>query len=452
MTRLDKYQQGSILLAFIIMLPFLILITSLYMELSVSSFNLARRDQMQTHAQLAADAGVDQAMQEVNQDEDWTGTGTEVELQNADGVRTTYQVTASSSGNQSKTLTSVGRSYLSSSSTPRSTITVEAQLRGVPSGQYSIVSGVGGLVMENSARVVNGSVYVNGTLSMSNSAQIGLSILPVDVKVAHQSCPSPADATYPRVCASGENGQPITISNPARIYGEVRATNQTNGAGMSSPGLVANSSAPPVALPTYDRAAHKAAVSSEQTGAAAGCSNGIKVWPANLKINGNVAVSGQCKVTVEGDVWITGRLQLLNSAELIVKNGLSDPPVIMIDGQQGITMRNASSLTPNATDVGYRVITFASEASCSPDCADVTGTDLKNSQSLTTIDIDNVASGQNTEFYAHWSRLQAGNSGSIGALAGQTVHLKNSLAVTFGTSVSGFGDTVWVIDSLKRRF
>lgn len=446
-------QSGSVLIAIIVMFPFLILIVALYTELTINGFRLAKVDQSHTYAQLATDAGIDAAMEQINQDNTWTGTGGEVTLQNDTAVRTTYQVNVADVDAEHKTVASTGRTFRpASATTPESSVTVTASVRAVRSGEYSIVSGVGGLVMRNSSKIVNGSVYINGDLTMSNTSQIGLSILPVDVKVAHQTCPSPATATYPRVCASNENGQPITLNNSAHIYGKVEATNQTNGSGMTNSGLVPGSTVPVIPLPIYDRDAQKAAVANNMTGAAAGCSVGLKTWPANLKITGNVTLSNLCAVTVEGNVWITGNFDMRNLASLRVKTGLTTPPVIMIDGSSGLNMRNSSIMLPNLGLVGFRVITYYSTASCSPDCAAVTGTDLSNSESRVTIDIDNSASGAQTEFYSRWTKLTAGNSGAVGALVGQSIELKNSLAVTFGTSVTGFGDVVWIIDSYRRTF
>lgn len=447
-------QSGAALITIVIMMPFLIAMATFYTELTVNSIQLARRDQLQTHAQLAADGGVDQAVRQINQNSSWTGTGGEVLIQDTNNVRTTYAVTVSDTSDQQKTIVSTGRSFQGSSTTPTATINVEVRLRAVQSGEFSVVTGVGGLIMRNSSKIVNGSVYINGNLTMSNTAQIGLlSVLPVDVKVAHQSCPSPADATYPRVCASGENGQPITLNNSARIYGRVEATNQTNGAGMSNTGLVLGSIVPPVDLPDYDREGQKAAVTTTINAADADC--GIvpfNTWPANLRIIGDVTISGACIITVQGNVWITGSLNMRNSAIIRTAGGLTQPPVIMVDGQDGLRMNNSSAFLPNLGSVGTRIITYASSAACSPDCTDVTGADLLSSQSEITIDIDNIASGAQTEFYARWSKVTAGNAGSVGALVGQTVELRNGLAITLGTSVTGFGEQIWLIDRYRRIF
>ena len=66
--------DGSMLLLLIIVLPFLMLMATYYMDLSVSGFKLARQDQLHTGSQLAADAGADYALKQINLDGDWTGT------------------------------------------------------------------------------------------------------------------------------------------------------------------------------------------------------------------------------------------------------------------------------------------------------------------------------------------------------------------------------------------
>src|SRR5688572_13844920 len=89
----DWRQRGSALLSVIIMFPFLLLVIALYMELSVASFNQSRGDQYRTHAQLATDAGTDYAVQQINADQDWTGTSVPIELHNDGKIKTTYEIT-----------------------------------------------------------------------------------------------------------------------------------------------------------------------------------------------------------------------------------------------------------------------------------------------------------------------------------------------------------------------
>ena len=445
-------QHGSILLLLLITLPFLILLAMYYMHLSLTSFQVARFDQLHTEAQLAADAGADYAVEQISQNNSWTGTGSPVLLHSDSSFRTTFSVSVTGD-NSAKTVAVTGDTYWpASTTTPSRSVSIYIDLRPVTYGAFSLVSGEGGLTMSNSSKIVGGDVFVNGTIRLSNSAQIGLSTNPVNVQVADQACPQPPDSTYPRVCNSGEGGQPITINNTAHIYGVVQATNQTNGNGMTNSGLVAGSNVAPQALPTYDRASQKAAVVNNLTGSAASCSGSQNiVWQANTKITGNVTLSNSCTVTVQGNIWITGNLSVSNTSKLIVDASLGTTvPNVMVDGSGGATFSNSSRLVSNASGTGFEIYTFYSKASCSPDCTSVTGTDLANSRSVTTISLSNSSSAPNTTFYAYWSQVNVGNSGQIGAIIGQTISLSNTGTITFGNSTN-IGTTTWVVKGYRRQ-
>lgn len=450
-----KPQSGFILASLLVSTFFIMLIGVVTTQLILNNLQIANNERSRLNAQFAADGAIDHALQEINQDFDWPGTTGEQPFYEDSKLRITFEssVQDDPSDTMIKYIDVTGRSYYpKSESTPRHIRKFRAELRAITSGDFSVVTGVGGLIMTNSARILGGNVFVNGEITMSNFSQIGLTTAPVEVRAAHQNCPSPANATYPRVCASGENGEPITLNNSARIYGQVKATNQVSGANMLNPGLVPGSPAPED-LPTHDRAAQVAAISTTRTGSDAGCNNGVKTWVANTKITGNVTVSNTCTVTVSGDVWISGNFSLSNSAKLVVAEGLTEPPVVMIDGSSGLSAANNSDLKSNSGSVGFRVITYYSEASCSPDCADVTGSDLFDSRDHVTISLGNNSQGAETEFYSRWTRVTINNAGNIGALIGQTVELTNSSSITFGSSISGFGGiSAWVLKSYKRVF
>lgn len=450
-----REQSGFVLASLIIVLPFLIIIVASYMNLAISSFNVVRKDQLRTQAQFGTDAGADYGIQTLNADPDWTGTAAPIEIHNDGVVRVTYEVLVINNSATSKTLSVSGKAYSPITHTnPDAHVDIKVDLRPITTGNYSLVTGVGGLFMSNSAKIIGGGVFVNGEIQMQNSSQIGLTTNSVDVEVAHQNCPNPPDATYPRICNSGENGQPISFQNTAHIYGSVKANNQTSGANMSNLGLVAGSGVSAKALPPHDRAGQKAAVSTNLTGSAASCSGSqARTWAANTKITGDVSIKNNCVVTVLGDVWITGKLETGNSTRLVVANSVgTTKPNIMIDGGGGAKFSNSTKLVSNTNGTGFQIIAYWSTASCSPDCTTITGLDLYNSRNHTTISLDNSAEGPQTIFYSRWTRVQVVNSGQIGALVGQTVELKNSSTITFGTSVEGVGETFWVIDGYRRTF
>jgi hypothetical protein len=432
------------------------------LTLVTTNYSVAKTDDHLTHAQLAADAGADAAIQAINLDSTWSGTLTPTVFMNAGGVTTTYEstVTHGATDSEPKTIDVTGRTFIATAPTkPKAERKIRVVVRGVGGGgMYSVVTGVGGLVMSNSSIITDGDVYVNGGITMSNTAQIGQASRSINVTVANVRCPlNTSDPTYPRPCAANENNNPIIMNNSSKIYGTVKAAHQTIGTRMSNPGLVAGTP-PPAPLPFHDREAQKTAVTVTRTGANtdAGCnSNGaVRTWAANTKITGNVALKHKCTIVVQGNVWITGNLTFGNQAVMKVADGLTTPPVIMIDGAGGLNIKNATTLQSNSAGKGFRVITYWSATACSPDCTDVKGSDFQNSKGVTTILLDNSASGPNTEFYARWSAVTVGNAGNIGAVAGQTVNLTNSAAIQFGASVTGVPTvpSTWVVQSYRRMY
>ena len=71
MKRQKSNQNGSIILVFLIVLPFLVLLAMYFMRLSLTSYQVARLDQLHSSAQLAADAGADYSVEKLTQDENW---------------------------------------------------------------------------------------------------------------------------------------------------------------------------------------------------------------------------------------------------------------------------------------------------------------------------------------------------------------------------------------------
>lgn len=458
-------RKGFTLLITLVMgVSFMVIGLAIYRS-SLANYTNVRRDYNSLNALATAEAGVDASIASLNADANYTGTsatcplnespsgGTEL-YNDAIKGRAVYDscIEPGSIANE-KILWTKGRIYRpQTSTTPTSTRTLRITLIGstVPGTNYSVQTGPGGLVMTNSAQIANGAVYVGGTITMSNTAQIGSSSNPVDTQVAHYACPRPATAAFPALCTTG---QPITLTNQARIYGNVFANNQTNGAGMSNGGLVASSGVNPTSLPDYDRAAHKATVTNYLTGSQASCSNNQRiVWPPNVKITGSVSLANNCEVTMQGQAWITGDFRISNRAIVRIGAGLTEIPTIMVDGANGFNLANQGTIAVNGAGIGAKIITFWSTASCSPDCTSVAGVDLANSQNRTTITIGNQGLGAAAELYARWSKVQVANGGTVGRMLGQTVEFANTGSISFGLGVGTTpGTTVWGVQHYERK-
>lgn len=434
---------------------------------AVTNQNLATHSNYAIEAQMAADAGLDDAMNKMNTTTGWTGTGGEVTLLNdtARNLKTTYSLVVNDGADANdKTLVVTAKTYFpASASTLRVTRKYAMDIKAVTSGTgpTSVSSGVGGLILNANAKISGGDVVVNGKITLNNNSQIGLSTNPVNVRVAHQSCPNPADSTYPQVCGPG-NGEPISMGTTAKIYGNVQAKNQTTGTNMFNPGLVTCSPASncdPVTLPSFDRASFKSAVNaSGQTLTAAQastCPGGIVNWPANVKITGDVTTPNNCTVKINGNAWITGSLTPGNNGKLAVQDTLgATMPDVVVDGSGGITLSNNATVVPNNVGTGIEFLTFWSSGACSPDCSTVTGTDLYTSQGTQTINLANNGAAPASILYAYWSKVTVSNNGAIGAVAGQTVQLGNNAVINFTSSVPGSDNriTTWVKRGYMRVY
>lgn len=452
-----------VLLFTIVFIVSLIVITGSY---SLTTYNLSTREVYRANAQLTADAGLDASLLQLNADSSWTGTSSQVTVMDTGNIKTTYETAVNNGSSSDKKILAVTARTFSpaSSSTPKITKKYELDVQAVTSGTgpSSVVTGVGGLVLNNNSKITGGDVVVNGTISIGNNAQIGLSTTSLanamNVRVAHTNCPSPANSTYPRVCAAGENGQPITIGTNGKIYADVRATNQTTSTNMFNPGLVPNQTVAPYTLPSYDRDAQKAAVTQTlaSSNSTIACGNNqTKTWPANVKITGDISMGNNCIINLSGNVWITGNLTFGNNSKITVPNSMgATMPTIMVDGSTGITISNNGTVQTNSQGTGIYFIAYWSAASCSPDCTDVTGTDLKNSQDIVRVNLSNNGSAPGSVLYARWSRTSVSNNGNIGAVAGQSIALGNNAVINFTASVPGSDNLTitWVKRGYMRVF
>ncbi len=442
---------------FIVPTMVLIMVILTITAISLSTFainhlNSVKTDFLGNSALLVAEAGAEQSLYQLNLNNSFTGYPTEQQFfSNTTQGRGTYQtqVIAGNIGNE-KFIISTGRVYRrSSDSTPIETRKVKLTVVGTTANTYGVQTGPGGLLMSSSATIANGAVFVDGTLTMINSSRIGSVNSPVNVDAAFESCPPGGGASFPKVCSAG---QPITLGNTSHIYGAVRATNQTNGANMSNTGLVPNSIVAPVGLPSYDRQAQVNAVTTTLTGSSASCGNkDTRTWQANTKITGNVTISQNCVVTILGNIWITGNFSLSNSSRLKVADSITSLPTIMVDGSAGATLSQSSAILANNSSLGAQIITFYSKASCSPDCATVTGSDLFNSRNVVTLSIGNSGLAAGSFFYARWSEIDVSQSGSIGGVLGQTVNLNNTGNISFGSNLSS-GQSIWSIKNYQQVF
>ncbi len=459
-------QNGSLLGAVLIITISLSIIGLALVTLVLSDFKITTKNVSDVNALLAAEAGIEQSLHQLNASDSFTGYATNQEFfNNSTQGRGVFQTTVTAAANNAKTITSTGSIYtLSSPSKLVSQRKIKVTVVGTGSESYSVFSGPGGLILTGSANITNSDVFVNVTISLSGAAKIGTANQPVNVYVANQACPTGATpgATYPTVCSST---QPISLAQSTAIYGTVCATGQTSKGpnnniqtGTGGQGLKIGCVTDPGTQPTYDRAAHIARMTTTAAGNAINydCSqwqspNGfVRTWLANLKLTGNVSNSSSCDLTVTGDVYITGNLTIGGAAKIRVANSVgTKPPVIVVDGT--ITVAGSAQLIANSSGTGIQFISFKSNASCGSACTSLSGNALKTTQSLTTVDVGGAANLAGMVFQSYWGTIKVGGSGVLGAAVGQTVDLSGAGTITFGTKLSS-GSKTWTITSYQQVY
>lgn len=459
-------QESGVILASILIISFaLIIFGTALSSLTISQYNRTTRNVVMMNTTQVAEAGIEQTITELNQNDSFAGYTTEQVFFN-DSVqgRGVFQTSVENTANSNaKTITSTAKVFAHNSSTnPKSTRVIKVTVVGTGSDGYSVFSGPGGLILGGSANVTNSDVFVNGTITMNGASKIGTNAQPVNVNVAHQACPtgSSPGPTYPQVCTSG---QPISLAYSTTIYGTVCATNQTSTGpnpsgnilpGVSGLGLKPNCVTPPGEIPNYDKATHVASVTT--TGA--GNNNTYvcnswpfnRTWPANLKLTGNVNIGGSCNVTINGNTYITGDFTLGGAAKIRVSETLGNTrPVILVDGK--ITVGGSAQTIANSYGTGIHFVSMKSSGSCNPNCTTLTGNDLKTSQALETVQVGGGVSLPGMIFQANWGKLTLNGSGSIGAAVGQTVDMSGAGNIAFGTELSS-GERTWTVTSYQQLY
>lgn len=434
-------------------------------ELVVSQYSHTKRSTFVANALLVAEAGIEQSLQQMNENDSFSGFTSPQEFFNSDsqgrGVYTSTVVTEPSGS--ARVVTSVGKVYRTNDPlNPVSTRTIRVTIVGTEAEGYSVFSGPGGLILTGSANITNSDVYVNGKITLSGSSKIGTYNNPLSVQVANQVCPtgnSPG-AAYPTVCSSGD---PITMAYSTNIYGTVCATGQTSYGpnpsknilpGVTGDGLVLGCTAPPVEQPQFNRVAHVASMTT--TGSSTSNSYVCNSWPftrswvANLRLNGNVNIGGSCDVTMNGNAYITGNLTIEGAAKIRVPESVGTTrPIVLVDGV--IDVGGSGQIIANSFGTGIHFISTKSNATCASACTTITGTALKNTQGLETISVGGAANLSGMIFQAYWGKVSIRGSGNVGAAVGQTVDLSGAGTVTFGTKLST-GNKIWTVTSYQQIF
>jgi hypothetical protein len=455
---LPKDEQGSLLVAGLLVGMLMIGLGIVLGNMATAQLVRTNRNISELNALQVAEAGIEKSISQLNVDEEFTGFPDEEFFNNQRqgvGIFTTEIIDGAEDEKFIISTGSVYR-YQDEDGDPLTQRRLRVTVVGTESDGFSVHTGPGGLLLGGNASITNSDVHINGFVELDGFARIGTENDPRGVNIANIRCPlvsNPGD-DYPEQCSSGN--EPLTVGSNARIYGTVCATHQTDDTniyeGDGGEGLVAGCIAPEVQPPEYDRQAHIdevtiVAPSSDNQYRCHGSNNNV-TWPDGLQLSGNVNLGGNCTVVIEGDIYITGNFRTGGSSTVRIADSVEEEqPNIVVDGE--IDVGGSGQFISNNQGVGGRFMSFKSEADCSPDCTDLSGNDLYNSQSVTTVDLGSGVNLAGMVFQSYWGTARLAGGGSVGAIAGQTVDLRGSGTVVFGTILSS-GEKTWRATSYQE--
>lgn len=382
-----------------------------YITYVTGALRSARYDIKSTQALALAEAGLDKAAYELNQNPLYAG-----ETNTALGAGT-FSVALASIDSTTKRITVTG-------SVSGASKVISANVRlgdATVSFHYGIQAGQGGFQLDNSSKII-GNVFSGGSvIGTSNNYIYG------DVVSS-----GPAGLVYGIHATSSVYAHTIgsaaatTIVDKNAYY--TTKTNTTVG-GTSYPGSTDQDSVP---LPISD-AQIADWESQAEAGGTATCSGGkyqissgaVTIGP--LKIPCDFVVSNSAVVTIAGHIWVTGDTTFQNSALIKMSSALGATNVAIIADDPSnrssgstIAVKNTVSFQNSGT-TGSFVFLISQNNSA------------ENGGSVTAIDLGNSSSA--LVAYAAHGLIPLGNSVAIKEATAYKILLQNTATVTYDTGL-----------------
>ena len=284
---------------------------------------------------------------------------------------------------------------------------------------YGVQVGAGGLDMDNTSSV-EGNVYSNGQIDGENKNEVNGDIVSAGPSGLINNVHTTGSA-YAHTISGSQIGKNA-------YYQHISDTTVTGISFPESTDQEANS------LPITD-----SMISEWETGAAAGgtisspCPSGAYTIDSSttlgpIKIDCNLKIKGDPTITLLGNVWVVGSIEMENTAIIKLDPSLSGQSVVIIADKptnrsesSDITLQNSVQFQDSGTG-GYILLVSQNNSA-------ETGGDEE------AIEIKNSVSGQ-LLLYAGHGEIQMENSANLREVTGYKIHLKNSAKVVYETGLA----------------
>lgn len=363
--------HGQVLVfAVIIMTVALILAASLFTR-TTDFLRFGSSGITQEQASSLAEAGIDRALWQLNKTAgSYTG-----ETNTPLGTTGTFTVAVTNKSSSLKTITATG--FVPDAASPRSKRTIKVDVaidNTIIAFNFAVQVGTGGVIMHNSSQI-NGGVYSNADISGTGPSTI-----------------------------TGDAYAVGNITSPPTVFGKTK-TNQ-----------------PPSQMPALDYQSWKdqANINNDSITCSPTCtiSNNTTIGPR--KYIGNLTLSNNAIVTLEGPVYVTGNFTMVNGNTTLKLDDSfgSRGTVLLVDGI--IDLSNGGMVSPtNANPKGYIIVATTSAASPA---------------------ITISQTGATAIFYALNGGAQLQNSAQVSALISKSLTMQNGAELFYdqGLASSSF--------------
>lgn len=410
--------RGYVLLMALVFLGIFVTTSAAYLNSTTGFSRSARYDVESAQALALAEAGMDKAVYELNQNTSYSG---ETNTVLSPGV---FTMTVSNIDSTAKRITATG--YVPNSSNPTATRTIKANVginNAAVSFRYGVQSGAGGFKLDNTSSIT-GNVYSGGSVIGSNQNYIYGDVISAGASGLVYGIHATSSVYAHTIGNASEN----TIIDRNAYYAMSKVNTTVSGTSYpSSPDQATTS------LPISD-----AQIDEWETLAAAGgtavCSSGsynissgnVSLGP--IKIPCSLTISNSATVTLNGHIWVTGNITIQNSAiiKMAPSFGIESVAIIADNPSNRLTsskiaVKNSASFQNSGTPGSFVLLVSQNNSAESGGSEDA-------------IELENNTSAMIA--YAAHGLIPLENSVSLKEVTAYKIHLKNSANVKYDTGLA----------------
>lgn len=439
-------QLGQVIIFSLIFMVVILVVVGALLGFVSQNVVATRKALAKEQALQLADAGIDKAVWQLNQTAGAYAGETDSLL--ATGV---FDVSVTNISGSLKEITSTG--YVPNKTTPSATSQVKVRISigtTLVSFNYGMHIGAGGLLMENTSKII-GSVYSNGNIDSKQSSEITADAFAASTseilgdpfiggsawayKISNTTIGGNASSTTAlssSIISGHAYADTITGSNiTGNAYYFTSIIGSTVG-GSLFPGTPPPSGLPVIPFPISDAQVNQWEVEAEAGGIYTGpCPFVLSSGSTNLgplKINCDFKVQNDAIVIVNGPIWVVGNFEVQNTAQVkLAPSYGNESEKVIVDNPSDritssrITVQNSAQILGSGTSGSYLMLISQNNS------AELGGNQI-------AIQPKNGADA--SIYYAAHGKLLIENSTALKEATAYAVHMKNSSTLTYETGLA----------------